>query len=529
MKSVRKITVLILLVLLNSCSKDDSINPTDIKSNEANLLKLDLEHEGRTYTTSISGTNITLSGALPYSTVEVSIKTLAISDKATANRSTGDNLQVSDGPISIEVTAEDGTKKSFSLNLEVASVSNSANLLGLELESNGTVYTTVINGTDITLSNYLPNNTIEVVVKTIEFSSFATSNISKGQVLQISQSPISFEITAQDGMTQKTYLLNLQTQNCLQLPFGVNLAGAEFGNNFPGTYNTDYTYPTVEELDYFNSKGLKLMRLPFRWERVQPVLGGDLNSEELGRIENFLQLAKNRNMFVILDLHNYGRYNINGTDHIIGSANVTTGHIKDLWSKLSSALADRDEIWGYGIMNEPHDMLSSTPWFNIAQNIITGIRDHDINTRIIVGGDSWSSAERWMTRSDTLKDLKDPSNNLVFEAHVYFDNDASGKYDSSYDGEGANPNIGVDRVKPFIEWLRTNKLKGFIGEYGVPSNDDRWLAALDNFLEYLKQNCVNGTYWAAGPWWGDYILSIEPENGMDKPQMAIVEKHVTTN
>ena len=30
------------------------------------------------------------------------------------------------------------------------------------------------------------------------------------------------------------------------------------------------------------------------------------------------------------------------------------------------------------------------------------------------------------------------------------------------------------------------------------------------------------TYWAGGPWWGDYMFSIEPQNGIDKPQMAIL-------
>jgi aryl-phospho-beta-D-glucosidase BglC (GH1 family) len=54
--------------------------------------------------------------------------------------------------------------------------------------------------------------------------------------------------------------------------FGVNLAAAEFGNRFPGSYGKDYTYPTAEELDYYKRKNLKLIRLPFAWERIQPTL-----------------------------------------------------------------------------------------------------------------------------------------------------------------------------------------------------------------------------------------------------------------
>ena len=31
-----------------------------------------------------------------------------------------------------------------------------------------------------------------------------------------------------------------------------------------------------------------------------------------------------------------------------------------------------------------------------------------------------------------------------------------------------------------------------------------------------------GCYWAGGPWWGEYRLSIEPRNGIDRPQMKIL-------
>ncbi|MDA0783859.1 MAG: cellulase family glycosylhydrolase [Bacteroidetes bacterium] len=314
-----------------------------------------------------------------------------------------------------------------------------------------------------------------------------------------------------------------------QTPFGVNLAGAEFGSNFPGTYNVDYTYPTSAELDYYQAKGLNLIRLPIKWERIQPVLNGNLSNSELLRIKNFLLLAQNRNMKVIIDLHNYCRYNINGIDRIIGSNDLSIANIKDLWTKLALELNTYTNIWGYGIMNEPNDLLVNATWFDIAQEIINGIRINDLTTRIIVGGDSWSSAERWMQYSDNLKNLSDTSNKLTFEAHVYFDNDASGQYDANYENEGAYPNIGVDRVEPFVNWLLLNNLNGFIGEYGIPANDNRWLVVLDNFLSYLKANCINGTYWAGGPWWGNYILSIEPVLGVDKPQMSTLLNYLNTN
>lgn len=438
MKNIKIPLILLFLILLGACGKDDP-TPQENKSTVADVLRIDFEYAGTNYSTIINGAVISHTNLLPNGAQEVSISVLNISPKAMADKSVGDMLPVGQNSIPIEITAEDGTKKSYSINLQ----------------------------------------------------------------------------TAEDIASKKS--------------FGVTLAGAEFGSpTFPGTYETHYIYPNSGELDYYKSKGLNLIRLPFSWERIQPTLSGNLDETELNRIKGFLQAARNRNMAVVLDLHNYGRYYLNGTEEIIGSPNVSIAHITDLWTKLSSELKDNSEIWGYGIMNEPHDMLASTPWFDIAQEIINGIRTSDTNSRIIVGGDSWSSAEFWPSASDNLKNLSDPSNNLTFEAHCYFDNNSSGRYNQDYDTEGGSPNKGIERVTPFLNWLETNNLNGFVGEYGVP-DDPRWLTTLDNFLGHLESNNINGAYWAGGPWWGDYNLSIEPDNNVDKPQMEIVEKYPQIN
>lgn len=311
-------------------------------------------------------------------------------------------------------------------------------------------------------------------------------------------------------------------------PFGVNLSGAEFGN-VPGVLNSDYGYPTLNELKYFKSKGLSLVRFPFKWERIQRELNGDLDPDELIRMKNFLNAARSQGVWVLLDMHNYGRRKIDETTYLIGDPLVSVASVADAWKKLADEFKSYDNIWGYGIMNEPYAMLASTPWFDIAQAIITDIREVDTATPIVVGGDSYSSAERWRSVSDNLKNLEDPSDNLIFEAHVYFDKDASGKYAHSYDAEGATPNSGITRVAPFVEWLEENNFRGFIGEYGVPDDDDRWLIVLDNFLKHLSEKGINGTYWSAGPRWGDYKLAVEPKDGVDRPQMATLEKYLRTN
>jgi len=73
---------------------------------------------------------------------------------------------------------------------------------------------------------------------------------------------------------------------------GINLSSAEFkpGKN-PGIYGKDYIYPPAGELDYYRGKGFTVVRLPFRWERLQHSLFGELDPTELGRIKSVLSAA----------------------------------------------------------------------------------------------------------------------------------------------------------------------------------------------------------------------------------------------
>lgn len=312
-------------------------------------------------------------------------------------------------------------------------------------------------------------------------------------------------------------------------PFGVNYSGAEFGVAQPGTYNRDYTFPLAAELDYFKAKGLTMVRFPFKWERVQVTMGGALDAAYLGRMKTFVQAAADRGMPVLLDMHNFGRRKVGSTTYVIGSPEVPLSAVADVWKRLALEFKDYPNLWGYGIMNEPYNMLSTAPWVTIAQQIINGIRTVDKQTTIVVGGDSYSSAVRWKTVSDNLKTLQDPVQNLLFEAHTYLDHDGSGTYKYSYDEEGATPATGVDRIRPFVDWLKENGKRGMLGEYGVPDNDARWLVALDNMLQYAKEHCVNGTYWSAGPWWGSYTLAVEPRGGVDRSQMTVLARHLEVN
>jgi len=224
---------------------------------------------------------------------------------------------------------------------------------------------------------------------------------------------------------------------------GINLAGMEFGNptaSATGSSGTDYFYESEASYSFLSSRGVKLIRIPISWERIEPALGGELNSSELMAISNSLDYAKKYGIKVILDLHNYGVYNAGNEVYALGMTDGSDDKLADTWVKLSNKFKDNPALLGYGIMNEPHDLgigkyrTAGEQWENTSQNVLTSLRNNGDNNLIFIPGYDWSSVARWsINHSDGW--IKDPKSNFRYEAHHYWDSDGSGKYAESYDIE----------------------------------------------------------------------------------------------
>lgn len=306
---------------------------------------------------------------------------------------------------------------------------------------------------------------------------------------------------------------------------GVNLAGAEFGDaNLPGIYNVHYTYPTAAEIDYFVRKGMKVFRVPFRWERLQRALNAELDATELSRLDNIVHYATSAGAWVILDPHNYARY----YGSVIGTANVPASAFADFWRRVAKHYQNNSKVI-FGLMNEPNTMASEL-WRDDANIAIAAIRRSGATNLILVPGNAWTGAHSWTQNwygtpnATTMLTVVDSLNNYAFEVHQYLDSNSSG---TSATCSGTT--VGTQRLQSFTNWLRQHGKRGFLGEFGV-ANNETCLAAMDNMLGHLDANSdvwLGWTWWAAGPWWGTYMFSLEPNpNGTDKPQMAVLQKHL---
>jgi len=301
----------------------------------------------------------------------------------------------------------------------------------------------------------------------------------------------------------------------------INASGAEFsGEVLPGENGTHYFFPRDGFFAHWKARGIRTVRFPMLWERLQPELGGELDHTYAGLVDKMLDQAEREGVEVILDVHNYGRYR----GKVIGSPEVRIADYRQLMLRIAKRWNTAPALYAYDLMNEPHDE-SDARWPEVAQAGIDAIRTVDPRRLIIVEGRSWSSAARWPQFNDGLLALNDPADNLVFSAHLYMDEDGGGEYRKTRDMR-IDPDVAVKRVRPFIQWLKQHGRRGQIGEMGFPDDDPRWLEATDRLLGYLRRHCVPLVYWSAGEFWGDYKLAVEPRNGRDRPQWQVLSKYL---
>jgi endoglucanase len=305
---------------------------------------------------------------------------------------------------------------------------------------------------------------------------------------------------------------------------GVSLAGAEFGeSNLPGTYNTHYVYPTVTSVSYFKAKGMNMVRLPFLWERLQPTLNQAFDATELQRLDNFVQQVTATGVTVLIDPHNYARYHGN----LIGSTAVPNTAFADFWSRLATQYKDNPNV-AFGLMNEPNTMPTEQ-WLTSANAALAAIRSAGANNLVTVPGNAWTGAHSWTqswygtANGTVMKGINDPAKNMIFEVHQYLDSDSSGQVATC-----ASATIGSERLSAFTTWLRANGYRAMLGEFAGGDNATCNQAVAD-MLKHMTTNkdvWAGWTWWAAGPWWGSYIYSIEPSGTTDKPQMAVLQPYL---
>ncbi len=298
---------------------------------------------------------------------------------------------------------------------------------------------------------------------------------------------------------------------------GINLSGAEYGEK-GGTIGKDYIYPSEATIAYFAAKGMNSIRLPIKWERLQPLLNQRLDADEMDRLRASVLSIRRAGLTVILDPHNYGYYD----KQQIGSPAVPNSAFADFWARLAVEFAGQPDIV-FGLMNEPYD-VTAPAWLEASNQAIAAIRAVKANNLILVPGTIWTGAHSWEkdiaggSNATVMLGIRDSGNNFAYEFHQYLDSNYSGTHSACDRNEDARQAL----VK-VSAWLRKNGKRGYLGEFGG-SKQQACITGLSALTETVAEDSdvwIGWAYWAAGEWWPeDEALNIQPRKGQDRPQLA---------
>jgi endoglucanase len=306
---------------------------------------------------------------------------------------------------------------------------------------------------------------------------------------------------------------------------GVNLSGADFTSSaLPGVEGRDYGWPTHAEVDYFTAKGVNTFRVGFLWERMQPKAYGTLDATYAAKLDDLVAYATSHGANVILNPQNFARYYGNP----VGSSAVPNAAFADFWKRMSARYSSNARVM-FNLVNEPHD-LPTEQWVGAANAAIAAIRGTGATNLIHVPGNAYTGAHSWneswygTPNAKAMLNIKDPGNHFVYEVHQYLDSSSGGKT-----GDCVSTTIGSERMKGFVDWLRANGKKGFVGEL-AGGNNATCNAAVTDMLDSIEDasDVLEGwLWWGGGPRWSPgYPFAIDPKDGQDAPQLALLTPYL---
>lgn len=340
---------------------------------------------------------------------------------------------------------------------------------------------------------------------------------------------------------------------------GTNLAGGDFGKVYTegttfGGYGNQYVYPSEpesgqhREMDYHWSKGVRIIRVPFKWERVQPELFGPLYGDSSGawtgrqdmrRIDELVDYWTNTlGGIVLLDCHNYMSYRFSADSsgkvrYEIGTA-VPIAALSDLWERLANRYATNGKVW-LDLMNEPSgDGATTIRTRDNMHAVVNAIRARTpALNMILVEGASFSSAAKWVSggQATAFDDFYDPADNFAFSPHCYLDADASGTKGSCIAG-------AQSRLGDVTAWARGKGFKLFLGEIagGSPSviGQEACGTVVPAAYSYMVANddvWIGWTTWGGGRFWNtSYAFRLDPRDyaaPVDSGAMDMLEPFLT--
>lgn len=347
---------------------------------------------------------------------------------------------------------------------------------------------------------------------------------------------------------------------------GYNLSGLEFSTSPNNSVIPDLSSQGADYEDTVAllAQGANTIRLPIRWEYLQPYEKEDANSISntlafqvyfSNLVLPLLQTLTEKKYHVILDLHSYMHYSQVGTEvaGCYGDGKCPDGKLitdpkpyVGIWSKLYQAISASgldEKYLMFDLVNEPatteDETLTAQQAFDMQVEVIKAIDNLGFTSKYLVEGVHWSGLHSWQqagnaeifTRKNLLASGLSESlidQQLIINVHQYLDSNYSGTHDQCQQNIMTTGTDGFN-LDQFTDYLKENQFKAIVTETGVGHNQQSCSKPFSDFLSYLRTHAytsekqygfVGWTIWSTGHGWGNYNLRVKPHDWKD----AIIEK-----
>ena len=272
----------------------------------------------------------------------------------------------------------------------------------------------------------------------------------------------------------------------------------------------------------------------------------DWLDSQLKRLDSLLPVCEKLGLQVVVDMHTpvCGRYPDSLTDPLIfklfRDKNCQQQFMED-WKIIAKKYANKKIIWGYDLLNEPHEGVVPSElmnWRQLAENTVKEIRAIDPEAKII-----YEPAIDTLSKDIIQKKELIPLSygNIAYSIHLYspieFTHQGVNNYPHpvNYPAKIGNTYWDINQQRkiyqPLIDFQKKYQVPIYIGEFSVI----RWAPAKDaeqclkDFITIIEENSWNAAYHAFREWNGwsvefdsDY-LNKNPVNYTTKRKQILLD------
>ena len=342
----------------------------------------------------------------------------------------------------------------------------------LDLEINGSVFNTVINSEQVSLTRDLPFGTTSVKIKTISLYDNNATTLKAGDVLSVDGTPIIFKIKNNTSQKELEYTLTLTSksyQNAVQKNGLLRTDGSKIvnKNGLPVSFagNSFFWSNNGWSGERFYSASI-VSWLSLDWDAT--IIRASMGVDESGgyltdklanknKVKVIVDAAIANGMYVLIDWHSHH------------AEDYQTEAI-EFFTEMATLYGEYDNVM-YEIYNEPLKISWSQTLKPYAEAVIQAIRIVDPDNMIIVGTPEWSQ--------QVDKPAADPitsSTNIAYTLHFYT------VYHTQWLRDRATAALSSGIALFITEW----------GSIGYTQNDPE----TEKWMEWCKANKISHCNWA---------------------------------